>query len=298
MNYRVMSALALAVALAAASTAVGAQSNNGGFQLPEGYDPAGYNPNATSGQLPDGYDPAGYNPNATSGQLPDGYDPAGYNPNATSGQLPDGYDSTVNTTTAPSLPNDMQAMVDNLTQQQQGQTLSGDEGSACEAIICLSTGGPPSECAPSLARYFGITDWKFWRMIEKRINFLKMCPAAGDSPQMGTLVEAIGHGAGQCNAASLNQSLRTWTGIDGEYEISNQMPAYCDAYFTHEYTDINSTKPHYLDKYVERSYTDAEGNTVYEYGGGYWVDAGSTAKIATNTAGAIPASKDAAAIGF
>jgi hypothetical protein len=296
MNNRVMSALALAVALAASSTAVSAQSSNG-YQLPEGYDPAGNNPNATGGQLPEGYDPAGYNPNASSGQLPEGYDPAGNNSNTTGGQLPQGYDPTVNTTTTPSLPNDMQAVVDNAMQQQQSQALSSDETSACEAIMCLSTGSPPGQCAPSLQKYFSINLSKPWKTIEARINFLKMCPSSHESPQVETLVEAIGHGAGRCDAASLNQTLRTWTGIDGEYEISNQLPAYCDAYFTHEYTDVNSITPRYIDKYVESSYTDADGNTVYNYAGGYWVDAGSSAKVASNT-GAIPASKDPAAVGF
>lgn len=233
MNNRVISALALAVALASSSAAVSAQSN----------------------------------------------DPAG-------------------TTTSPTLPNDMQTMIDNLAPPGGDQVLGGDEGSACEAIICLSTGSPPGECSSSLRKYFSINLSKPWKTIQARINFLKMCPTAGDTPQMGTLVEAIGNGAGRCDAASLNQTLRTWTGIDGEYEISNQMPAYCDAYFTHEYTDINSTKPHYVDRYVESSYTDYEGNTIYQYAGGYWVEGGSAAKVATNGNGAIPASRDPAAIGF
>lgn len=282
MNNRVMSALALAIALSASSAAAFAQSNNG-FQLPEGYDPAGYNPDATSGQLPDGYDPAGNNSNTTGGQLPNG------------------YDSTVNTSSA-TVTDDMQAMVDDLTRDQQGQMLSGDEGSACEAIICLSTGGPPSECMPSLQKYFSINLSKPWKTIEARINFLKMCPASSDSPQMSTLVEAIGNGAGRCDAATLNIVLRRWIwggdSSDNEYEISNQMPAYCDAYFMHEYTDVDSTKPHYIDKYVESSYTDSEGNTIYQYAGGYWVDGGTSAKVAANTNGAVPASKDPAAIGF
>ncbi len=35
--------------------------------------------------------------------------------------------------------------------------LTGDPKLACEAIICLSTGTRPNECAPSMARYFGIS---------------------------------------------------------------------------------------------------------------------------------------------
>mgnify|MGYP003498215692 FL=1 len=224
-------------------------------------------------------------------------------PNA-SAHLLNGYDSTSANARASelqsgsSLSNEMQASIDELSREAQGQVLSGDEGSACEAILCLSTGGPPSECMPSLRKYFSINLSKPWKTVQARINFLKMCPTSDDTPQMGTLVEAIGHGAGRCDAASLNQN-RTWTGVDGEYEISNQMPSYCAAYFDHEYTDVESTQPRFVDKFVERTYQDSEGNTVYEYGGGYWVDGQSATATASNdTNGAIPASKDPAAIGF
>ena len=39
---------------------------------------------------------------------------------------------------------------------QDTDVLSGDTRLACEAILCLSTGQRPSECTPSLDRYFGI----------------------------------------------------------------------------------------------------------------------------------------------
>ena len=175
MKHRVISALALAIALASSSAAVSAQSSSN-FELPEGYDAAGYNPNATSGELPDGYDPAG------------------------------------NSSTAPALDSGLQTMVDNLMREQQGQMLEGDEGTACEAILCLSSGSSPSECMPSLRKYFSINLSKPWKTIQARINFLKLCPTSNATPQMGSLVEAIGNGAGRCDAATLNQTLRTWTG--------------------------------------------------------------------------------------
>lgn len=275
MNNRVISALTLAVALAVSSATAGAQ--NTATPLPEGF-------NEASTERPEGYDTAG------------SIRPDGYEESSAQSAKPEGY----GTDTGPGLTDDMQAMVDSIAKEQQGQLLSGDEGSACEAIICLSTGGAPSECAASLRKYFSINLSKPWKTIEARINFLKMCPAANESPQMGTLVEAIGRGAGRCDAATLNQTLRTWTGTDSnQYEISSQMPSHCDAYFTHEYTDINSTKPRYVDRFVVRTYEDAEGNTMYDYDGGYWVDGGSTAKVAANDSnGAVPASKDRAAVGF
>ena len=47
-----------------------------------------------------------------------------------------------------------------------------------------------------------------------------------------------------------------------------------------------------------RTYTDSEGDAHTKYGGGYWVVGGAeTATAANNTHGAIPASKDPAAVG-
>ena len=287
MNNRVISALTLAMALAVSSTAASAQST--ATPLPDGF-------NQSSSQLPEGF-------NEASTERPEGYDtagsvrPEGYEEGSANSAKPEGY----GTDTGPGLSDDMKSMVDGIVKEQQGQLLSGDEGSACEAIICLSTGGAPSECAAALRKYFSINLNKPWKTIQARINFLKMCPASNESPQMGTLVEAIGRGAGQCDAATLNQTLRTWTGSydDRTPEISNQMPSHCNAYFTHEYTDINSTKPRYVDKYVVRTYKDSEGNTMYDYDGGYWVDGSSTAGVAANNAnGAVSASKDRAAVGF
>lgn len=218
--------------------------------------------------------------------------------------LPDGIDPTkpIGTTEAPAgqLTDEMQATVDELVRQQQSSLPGGDEATACEAILCLSTGSPPGECASSLRRYFSINLSKPWKTIQARINFLKLCPAAEETPQMSSLVDAIGHSAGRCDANSLNSSLRVWTGIDGEYEISNQMPSYCEDYFSHMYaTDINSIRPRYVEKYIVRTYQDSEGNTHVEYDGGYWVDPQASAPVAANdTNGAIPASKDPAAVGY
>lgn len=193
---------------------------------------------------------------------------------------------------------DLQRALDDINNQEKPQELGGDEGLACQAIVCLSSATRPGECAKSIARYFSINLSKPWKTIQARINFLKMCPTASETPQMNSLVEAIGHGAGRCDAATLNQVNRTWVG-ENEYEISNVMPSYCDAYFGHEYTDINGLKPHYVDRYVVRTYTDWEGNTITEYDGGYWVDG--TTQLPSSvaaTSGAIPASKDSAGVGF
>lgn len=72
---------------------------------------------------------------------------------------------------------DMQSTVDDLTQDQTSDMLSGDTKLACEAVVCLSSGSPPSECSASLARYFGIKLSKPWKTAQARANFLKLCPS-------------------------------------------------------------------------------------------------------------------------
>jgi hypothetical protein len=120
------------------------------------------------------------------------------------------------------------------------EILTGDTRLACEATLCLSSGTKPSECSPSLERYFGIHKKSWNDTIKARHNFLKLCPASDESSEMDSLTKAIAQGAGHCDAASLNMVLKTvdWGG-DG-YHISNEMPSYCVAYTSHEYTDLTT----------------------------------------------------------
>lgn len=81
--------------------------------------------------------------------------------------------------------------------------LTGDTKLACEAVLCLSSSTRPSECSPSLNRYFGIKDDKFSKTLDLRRKFLNKCPAASE-PGMPGLVNIIVNGAGRCEAAYLN----------------------------------------------------------------------------------------------
>ncbi|MCU1533489.1 MAG: TrbM family protein [Arthrobacter sp.] len=127
------------------------------------------------------------------------------------------------------------------------EMLTGDTRLACEAILCLSSGTQPGECTPSLSRYFSISHRKLSDTIRGRINFLNLCPAANQTPQMAALVNAQANGAGRCDAASLNAAGRSWTGLDeGVVYISNQMPSYCTAYTSNAYTDFSGAVPRYV----------------------------------------------------
>lgn len=136
------------------------------------------------------------------------------------------------------------------------QELTGDTRLACEAVLCLSSSTRPGECAPSLARYFGIKFDKPWDTIKARIEFLNLCPAHSE-PGMPSLITAIANGAGQCDSAYLNRfnviemerkvCKRTgWRSDDTSCTssivkvISDKKPAYCQAYESHEYTDLNT----------------------------------------------------------
>lgn len=140
-----------------------------------------------------------------------------------------------------------------------GDVLEGDKRLACEAILCLSSGTRPSECAPSLSRYFGINMKKLSDTLEARRDFLSLCPASEDSKEMSDLVRAISQGAGRCDAAALNVALQTWRGgnDDGGAIISNKRPGYCNVYAAHEYTAFDDGLTLYVGTPVD---------------GGYWVE--------------------------
>lgn len=140
------------------------------------------------------------------------------------------------------------------------QVLEGDTRLACEAILCLASGTQPSECSPSIQRYFSIRHKKFSDTMKARNGFLNLCPVSQQTPQMSALVNSLTHGAGRCDAQTLNAVLRQSSG--GEFEqitISNQMPSYCSVYFQHEYTNFKATDV--IPKYVG-----------IPQRGGFWVD--------------------------
>lgn len=113
--------------------------------------------------------------------------------------------------------------------QAQTPTLTGDTRLACEAILCLSVVAAPSACRPALQRYFGIRPRKLSDLVRQRLQFLQLCPASSQTPAMRALVSAMSHGAGRCDAASLNAVLIT-EGLDGRRTVSDQLPDYCRVY--------------------------------------------------------------------
>ncbi|SCC04113.1 MULTISPECIES: TrbM/KikA/MpfK family conjugal transfer protein [Snodgrassella] len=83
----------------------------------------------------------------------------------------------------------------NSNQDSNNGVLTGDTRLSCEAILCLSTGTRPNECALSLKRYFSINAKHMSDTIRKRKNFLKLCPSSNEQG-MPSLVDALANGAG------------------------------------------------------------------------------------------------------
>lgn len=136
--------------------------------------------------------------------------------------------------------------------------LGGDERLACEALLCLSSGTRPQECAPALSRYFSIGGKKWGDVLRGRTNFLNLCPVASSDSRMSTLVNDIANGAGRCDAASLNAAGMVWRSEEGGRYISNVLPSFCVTYSQNAYTDLRSSGPRYVGL-PERN--------------GYWVEA-------------------------
>ena len=130
------------------------------------------------------------------------------------------------------------------------QVLTGDTRLACEAVMCLAAGKRPDECNPSLQKYFSINHRKFSDTLRARGDFLKLCPASNQTPQMQSLVSAIVNGAGRCDSGSLNATLRTYTGDSrtSSYQVTigNAMPDYCASYVGNELTRLDEVTPKYV----------------------------------------------------
>lgn len=137
-------------------------------------------------------------------------------------------------------------------------TLGGDEGTACEVLLCLSSPLRPSECVRALQRYFSINFSNPLKTIRARLNFLNLCPVVNESAEMAALAEALANGAGMCEASQLNSngqggmnfaepafSARTGLPLEGFIPVSNAFPPGCAAYHSNPYTQ-GQTKPVYV----------------------------------------------------
>lgn len=146
--------------------------------------------------------------------------------------------------------------------------LTGDKALACEALLCLSSGTRPSECRPSIKKYFSIRHKKLKDTLNARKNFLNLCPTAHDSSSnMPTLVNAIVNGAGRCDADYLNTNNISYRYVK-KYQCSQGRERSC-GYVNVRERYINPTVPNYCKVYKDHEYTY---NTGVKYVNGRFVN--------------------------
>jgi len=136
--------------------------------------------------------------------------------------------------------------------------LTGDTKLSCEAILCLSSSTRPSECDPSLQRYFSITAKKWKDTVAKRKSFLQLCPTNSDTSSIASKSyttedqaqfenyrdNVLANSTSQCTAEALNQNIETsWDDTPG-YRINPNIPSTCNAIYESVYSDI--AKPTYV----------------------------------------------------
>ena len=132
--------------------------------------------------------------------------------------------------------------------------LTGDTRLACEAILCLSSSEKPSECQPSLDRYFSINAKKWKDTVTKRRNFLQLCPVGdigeADMEFRKLRDEILANVSDPCDLKTLNSKIETkrtqescgdcergWTrGI--AIRISKKLPQSCQLLGSSKYTNI------------------------------------------------------------
>lgn len=155
--------------------------------------------------------------------------------------------------------------------------LTGDTKLACEAILCLSTGTRPSECGPSIARYFGIS-FKYWSdTIAARRNFLNLCPTGDQNQALNILKnEVLTNMQTDCTASYLNTRIEQKTfemkGLKSEIPQGARQ-IYCeDENYEHKFNKVlnrnpqckwtevrsrvNPNLPRYCQVLMEHEYTD------------------------------------------
>ena len=163
--------------------------------------------------------------------------------------------------------------------------LSEEQTLACEAILCLSSGDRPSECAPPINYFFGIKRDKPSDTKDARKNFLKKCPDS-DADGMPSLINVlVDYNCSACTVEQLNAryvkvrlttSRRRRSIKDSSYSyttikaVDPEMPAYCQKYYAalsgNEYTAYSTyseSQPIYVGYDLGQRKTDFEGNEYY-----------------------------------
>ena len=150
--------------------------------------------------------------------------------------------------------------------------LTGDRKTACEVLLCLSSGERPSECNPPLRHFYSIKGKKPGDTLKKRRRFLELCPTdSGNTATNIIMADYKGMLASvnpdECKPEYLNNRLQDYKKIV-EYKnlkgktyksevtyvrINPNIPSHCPVLINHEYTDYKMPKYNCDGKYYEAS---------------------------------------------
>lgn len=128
--------------------------------------------------------------------------------------------------------------------------LSAEAELACTVILCMasSEGYKVAECRDPIRKYFRIKAKKWHKTIEKRRNFLKLCPdeTASDDMKLSTLTHLYAEQAHGCDAKLLNKQVETRVEQERDdkhyiyhyyHRTLHKLPKFCENLYRHEYTD-------------------------------------------------------------
>lgn len=86
------------------------------------------------------------------------------------------------------------------------EEFTGDTKLACEALLCLSTPKRPTECIPSIKKFFSFKARKFYKVVEMRKNFLNLCPAGNELEEQKNSLARL---TGNCDIDELNKKIES-----------------------------------------------------------------------------------------
>ncbi|MGI0120363.1 TrbM/KikA/MpfK family conjugal transfer protein [Zooshikella sp. RANM57] len=112
--------------------------------------------------------------------------------------------------------------------------LSDEAVLACGAVLCLASPAAPPQCNPYLAAFYAITDKKWAEQIQKRTDFLKLCP--NPTIQSVASIYAVGI-RDYCDATGLNH--RNRRNRDGDPYILANMPADCEQFYNYSWNQLH-----------------------------------------------------------
>lgn len=131
------------------------------------------------------------------------------------------------------------------------RALTSDEESACGSILCLLGGSGVAECAGHLARYFAITASNPAELVQRRHDYLSLCPAT-DLP--GDVLPMLANYGATCQPPQLvndlNQQIRTCEAQNVDHTMdcrpTGQEWRVCAPFYDNAYTTYQAPQLHDL----------------------------------------------------